>query len=72
VVFVHAVLDRLNVVSQPLERRKRIVAKSLGNVLAAIAISAKRLSPSASMLLGGIASFVGMGLLDLSIYQHSL
>ncbi len=37
-----------------------------------IAISAKRLSPSSSMLLGGIASFIGMGLLDLSTDQRSL
>jgi Major Facilitator Superfamily len=36
------------------------------------AVSGKRLAPSTSMLTGGLASIAGMGLLDLSTYQHSL
>ncbi len=37
-----------------------------------VAISAKGLSPRVSMILGGIISIVGMSLLVLSTYQHSL
>jgi hypothetical protein len=37
-----------------------------------VAISAKGFSPRFSMMLGGIVSIAGMGLLVLSAYQHSL
>jgi MFS family permease len=37
-----------------------------------VAISARGFSPRFSMMLGGIVSMIGMGLLVLSTYQHSL
>ncbi len=37
-----------------------------------VAISARRLSPRFSMILGGIVSILGMGLLVLSTYRHAL